>query len=407
MPQLFLIIAIILFGAKSMGALTVRFGFPSVLGEILAGVLLSSSCFNLFGWPILGGEGALPVETVEQILRVLAELGVLFLMFIAGLETDMVKMRKVGNSAFWAAVGGVVLPLITGAWLGRWNGYSWPVSIFIGTLLTATSVSITAQTLLELGQLQSKEGTTTLGAAVIDDVMGVLVLSIVVAFVLNPVGGEGGSAIGTVLGVLGMMALYFMISIFIGRATFEPFLKLIANIPSTQIVLGAALVICLIYSWSAEVFGKVAAITGAYIAGVLFGQTKFQHELVERSQVFAYSFFVPIFLADVGLRTHVQSLGDSVPFAVILIVLAIVTKIIGCGLGSLATGFSSLESLRVGVGMVSRGEVGLIIASYGLSRGVIDEKIFAEMVLVVLITTLVTPIGLRVVFPGKKITKAI
>lgn len=407
MAQLFLIIAIILLGAKLMGALTVRFGFPSVLGEILAGVLLSSSCFNLFGWPILGGEGALPVETIEEILRVLAELGVLFLMFIAGLETDMVKMRKVGNAAFSAAAGGVILPLATGTWLGYWNGYSWPVSIFVGTLLTATSVSITAQTLLELGQLQSREGTTTLGAAVIDDVMGVLVLSIVVAFVLNPVGEEGGSAIGTVLGVFGMMALFFVLSIFIGRTTFEPFLKLIEKIPSTQIVLAAAVVVCLVYSWSAEVFGKVAAITGAYIAGVLFGQTKFQHELTERSQVFAYSFFVPIFLADVGLRTHVQSLGDSVPFVVILILLAIVTKIIGCGIGSLATGFSPMESLRVGVGMISRGEVGLIIASYGLSHGVIDEKIFAEMVLVVLVTTLVTPIGLRLVFPSKKITKAI
>ena len=406
MAQLFLIIAIVLLSAKLMGALTVRFGFPSVLGEILAGVLLSSSCFNLFGWPILGGEGALPTAAIEEVLRVLAELGVLFLMFIAGLETDMVKMRKVGNSAFWAAAGGVILPLVTGALIGHWAGYGWHVSVFIGTLLTATSVSITAQTLLELGQLQSKEGTTTLGAAVIDDVMGVLVLSIVVAFVLNPV-GEGASAIGTVLTVLGMMTFFFVISILVGRVTFEPFLKLVSKIPSTQITLAAAVVICLVYSWSAELVGKVAAITGAYIAGVLFGQTSFRHELIERTQVFAYSFFVPIFLADVGLRTHVQSLGNSVPFTVALVILAIVTKIIGCGIGSLATGFSPLESLRVGVGMISRGEVGLIIASYGLSHGVIDEKIFAEMVLVVLITTLVTPIGLRVVFPGKKITKAI
>ena len=406
MPQLFLVIAIILISAKLMGSLTVRMGFPSVLGEMLAGVFLSASCLHLFQWPILHGEGALPLETMEEVLRILGELGVIFLMFIAGLETDMVKMRKVGNSAFWSAAGGVILPLIAGALLGHWVGYNWQESIFIGTLLTATSVSITAQTLLELGQLQSKEGTTTLGAAVIDDVMGVLALSIVVAFVLTPV-GEGGNAIGTVLKVLGLMILFFVVSILLGRVAFELFLKWISKMPSTQIVLAGAVVVCLAYSYGAEVIGRVAAITGAYIAGVLFAQTSFRHELTERSQVFAYSFFVPLFLAGVGLRTHVQSLGNSIPFAVALILLAILTKIIGCGMSALATGFSPLESLRVGVGMVSRGEVGLVIASYGLSHNVIDEKIFAEMVLVVLVTTLAAPIGLRLVFPRKKLTKTV
>ena len=263
MATLFLVVAIILVSAKLLGALSVRIGFPSVLGEILAGVVLSSSFLNLMGWPVFHGTHSLSPETLDKVLAALAEMGVLFLMFIAGLETDLEKMLKVGWAAFWSAAGGVALPFAGGLLLGHWAGYGWTASLFIGTLLTATSVSITAQTLMELKQLQSKEGMTILGAAVIDDVMGVLVLSLVVATAV-PQGGAGGMA--AIFKTLLLMSVFFALSIGLGRRLFEPLLQAVSRVRSTQIVMSTALAVCLLYSWSAEVVGQVAAITGAYVA---------------------------------------------------------------------------------------------------------------------------------------------
>jgi Kef-type K+ transport system membrane component KefB len=403
MAALFLVVAVILVSAKLLGALSVRLGFPSVLGEILAGVVLSASFLNLLGWSVLHGPNALSPEMMEKVLAALAELGVLFLMFIAGLETDLEKMLKVGWAAFWSAAGGVILPFLGGLILGRWTGYGWTASLFIGTLLTATSVSITAQTLMELKQLQSKEGMTILGAAVIDDVMGVLVLSLVAATALKGDAGGLGSIVKTLL----LMSVYFVLAIGLGRRLFEPILRKVSTVRSTQIVMTTALALCLLYSWSAEVVGQVAAITGAYIAGVLFSLTSFREDLTKRTEVFAYSFFVPLFLAHVGMQTNVEALGGAPLFTFLLVLIAVSAKVVGCGLGAWALKFTPAESLRVGVGMISRGEVGLIIASYGLTRGVIDEKIFSEMVLVVLATTLITPIGLRFVFPSKGFAKSI
>lgn len=405
MASLFLVVAVLLCAAKLLGNLSVRLGLPSVLGEILAGVLLSASALNLLGWPLAHGPGTLSAAQTEKILSGLAELGVLFLMFIAGLETDLEKMRKVGAAAFWSAMGGVLLPFLGGALLGRWTGYSWPVALFIGTLLTATSVSISAQTLMELKALTSKEGSCILGAAVIDDVLGVIVLSLVVATALPSDGGSG--ALGSLLETLALMTAYFVVSIAVGRRFFEPLLRWASGLRTTQAALAAALVVCLFYAWSAEAVGQVAAITGAYIAGTLFGRTTFREELARRTEVFAYSFFVPLFLAHVGLQTRLESLGGAMGFTAALLLVAVVGKIVGCGVGALALGFTPPESLRVGVGMISRGEVGLIIASYGLSRGIIDGTIFAEMVLMVLLTTLITPVGLKLVFPRASLEKTI
>ncbi|MFA6093630.1 MAG: cation:proton antiporter [Elusimicrobiota bacterium] len=399
MAAFFLVVAILLVSAKLMGHLSVRLGFPSVLGEILAGVLLSASCLDLLGWPLPQGSVIFSPEQLHGTLAALAELGVIFLMFIAGLETDLVQMRKVGLAATTSAAGGVILPFVGGALFAHWAGRSWPVSLFIGTLLTATSVSITAQSLLELRQLKSKEGSCILGAAVIDDVLGVLVLSLVAAATLDAGAGSGNWSSLWMTG-LGM-ALYFMLAWSLGRF-FEPLLNKASGLRTTQAALAAALALCLIYSWSAEAFGHVAAITGAYIAGVLFGRTSFREELTRSTEVFAYSFFVPLFLAHVGLQTRFESLEGTALFTTVLLAIAILGKIVGCGAGALAAGFGAKESMRVGVGMMSRGEVGLIIASYGLARGIIDASVFAEMVLIVLVTTLLTPIGLKLVFPRQK-----
>ncbi len=400
--QLFLVLSIIVAVAKIAGHLSTKIGQPPVFGKILAGLILGPSLLNMLGWPVFRSSQAETALLLPELVHYLAEIGVILLMFIAGLETDIKGIIKVGNNAFWAAAGGVILPMGIGTWFSRSMGFSLNESLFIGTILTATSVSITAQTLMEIGALKSKEGSTILGAAVIDDVMGIIALSLVVAFSLNPASGpssqSGFSSIGL---LLVRIAAFFAVSVIMGIKFFEPILKYAEKLSTTKAVFAAALVVCFIYAWAAEYFGKVAAITGSYMAGVLFTRTSFFKKIGESAKTFAYSFFVPIFLLDIGLRANARELGGNITFTVIIIAIAVLAKVGGCLLGSLATGFNMKESVRVGIGMISRGEVGLIVASYGLTHAIIKRDIFSAMVLMVLVTTLITPVLLRFVFPKK------
>ncbi|HRZ86752.1 MAG TPA: cation:proton antiporter [bacterium] len=403
--QLLLILTIILVFAKAAGALAVRFGQPDVFGKILAGFILGPTVLNILGWKIFADGHAAPGMLMNT-LRDLGSIGVVLLMFIAGLETDLKGLLKVGKVAFWAAFGGVVLPMAAGTAISRYFGYGWQESVFIGTILTATSVSITAQTLLELNALKSKEGSAILGAAVIDDVMGIIALSLVVGFVLASGSTAGAASAGSAASIILLlirMGLFFAVSIFIGTRYFEKYLKLAAKVPAGHIVFAAALAVMFFYAWAAEYAGKVANITGAYIAGVLLARTSFRGKIIHEAQLFSYSFFVTIFLVNLGLVADARTLGGSVAFVTLIIAIAIITKIVGCGAGAFLTGFNFRESLRVGVGMISRGEVGLIIASYGLSHGVIDNAIFSDTILMVMATTLVTPVLLRFVFPTKRL----
>ncbi|HDS30617.1 MAG TPA: cation:proton antiporter [Firmicutes bacterium] len=363
---------------------------------------------------------------LEDVIKVIAELGVLFLMFIAGLETDLALMRRVGKTAFGAAIGGVILPFLLG-FVVTW--FMIPVSgiytaIFTGTILCATSVSISAQTLKELHVLTSKEGTCILGAAVIDDILGIILLSLVIAF--NPVKHAGAGAHAKMYEVLtswittgtGMegnaanltgiviliicMALFFFIFYFVGAVYFERFFNWVERLPVSEPKLSFAIGIGLLFAWAAEYIGAVAAITGTYLAGVLIGQTSHKHEIESKLSVLTYAFFVPVFFVNIGLEANIRTLsGDLAWFAGAVCVAAVIGKLGGSLIGAKMTGFSFIESLRVGTGMVSRGEVGLIVASVGLSGGIIVKEIFSAMVLMVLVTTLVTPIGLRMVFPRK------
>lgn len=402
--QLLIAVSIIIALAKLAGSLSAAVGQPPVFGKILAGLILGPSLLNMLGWPVFQPQAAEIAPQLGQLIHYIAEIGVILLMFIAGLETDIKGVLKVGNNAFWAAAGGVVLPMGAGAWFSYAMGLPLKESIFIGTILTATSVSITAQTLMELGALKSKEGSTILGAAVIDDVMGIIVLSLVVAFSLNPVSAAVSSAnFSSIFMLLVQIALFFIISIFIGIKFFEPILKYAEKLTASKALFAMVLVLCFMYAWAAEFLGKVAAITGSYIAGVLLTRTKYFKEILEQAKTFAYPFFVPIFLIDIGLRANARELGGNITFTVIIILIAIATKVIGCAAGSLATGFNMKESTRVGIGMISRGEVGLIVASYGLTHAVINRDIFSAMILMVLVTTLITPILLRFVFPRKQL----
>lgn len=400
--QLCLLLALIVSAAKLAAAAASRVGQPAVFGEILAGLVLGPTVLNVLGWPIFAqAVPALHGPQAPPLLgsvRDLAELGVILLMFIAGLETDLVEMRRVGKVAFWAALGGVVLPLAAGAATAVFFGQPlvW-TGIFIGTILTATSVSISAQTLMELNALRSREGTTILGAAVIDDVMGIVLLSVVVALA-RTTGGVQGFHGGEVAWIGLRMLLFFGGALAAGRL-FNRVGAWAEGLGVSQGLLAVVLAVALLYAWAAEYVGGVAAITGSYIAGVLFAQTPHKAAIDRGIHPLTYSMLVPVFFISIGLLANGRELGDRVAFTVALVVVAIVTKAIGCGVFAKVFGFSTRESVRVGIGMISRGEVGLIVAGYGLANGLIGTDVYSASVIVVLTTTMVTPPLLRLVFP--------
>jgi Kef-type K+ transport system membrane component KefB len=415
LPQLLLLLAIVTLASKGAGHLSTRFGQPAVFGEILAGLLLGPSLVDLLGWPLFAaGATGHGEPAVGAVLHDLSELGVILLMFVAGLETDLAEMRRVGKVAFWAALGGVLLPLGGGAATARLFGYGWGAGFFIGAVLTATSVSISAQTLMELGRLRSREGSTILGAAVIDDVMGIVVLSIVVAFVAGGEGGVAGAAgaAGTgaagvgaggtaaILGVAARLALFFALAWLLGRAFLDKAGAWLGRLRVSEPALAFAVAIAFLYAWAAETLGGVAAITGSYMAGVLFAGTSLRQAIGKGIHPLTYSFFVPVFFISIGLRADVRQLGGAAGFTVAVLLVAVLSKTLGCGLFAWLSGFAPREAARVGVGMISRGEVGLIVAGYGLSRGLIANDVFSAMILMVLVTTMITPIWLRAMFPG-------
>jgi Kef-type K+ transport system membrane component KefB len=400
--QLLLLLALILSAAKIGGALANRIGQPAVFGELLVGLLLGPTVFDVLGWapfaPAASHSGEAAVGLLP-VIRDLADLGVLLLMFVAGLETDLDEVRRVGKVAFWAAFGGVVLPMIGGALTAAafglplfWEG------VFIGAILTATSVSISAQTLIELGALRSREGSTILGAAVIDDVMGILVLSIVVAFARASTGTVDVLQLAL---VAARIVAFFAAGIFLAR-WLTPALRWAASLGVSQALLAAVLVIVFVYAWAAEYLGSVAAITGSYLVGVLVARTEFKTQVDEGIHPLTYSMFVPIFFISIGLQANGRDLGDRVWFTGSLVAVAIVGKAVGCGVFARLFGFTTQESIRVGAGMISRGEVGLIVAGYGLANGLIGQEVFSASVIMVLATTMVTPPLLRLTFPTRE-----
>lgn len=384
--ELVLVLALLLSAAKLAGALSIRLGQPAVLGELLAGLMLGPTVLNLFGWPILHDE-----HLQEQIFH-LAELGVILLMFIAGLEIEVGELMGSFKVAVIAGILGVVVPLLMGTTLTWYwpNGYSLGGSLFVGVILTATSVSISAQTLLELGRLHSRVGLALLGAAVVDDVLVILILSLFVALA----GGTGN--VGSVLVIIGRIALYLGVAVLIGQRVVPWVLRTVSRLRISQPIVSGTLVLVFLLAWSAEVLGGVAAITGAFIAGLLMGRTTFKHEIEGGLTSMTYGLFVPLFFMSIGLRTNLWSLqGNLLGFGLVFCVVAVVSKVVGCGLGARAVGMTGRESFQIGIGMISRGEVGLIVASVGISAQIIGPELFAVAVLMVLVTTLVTPPLLR------------
>ncbi|MBN1888657.1 MAG: cation:proton antiporter [Thermoflexales bacterium] len=394
--QLLFSLTIIITGAKAGGRIANWLRQPAVLGELLVGVLLGPSLLDLLGQGILANPD--DPKLLHVTILELAELGVICLMFMAGLEIDLERMLRSGRVSLLAGLNGVLVPLVFG-WLAAWLfGYQVSSALFVGIILTATSVSISAQTLLELGKLRTREGLALLGAAVIDDVVVVLLLSTFMAMT----GGTSGS---------GLWLVPLKMALYLGLATAVAFLLLpriaawVDRQPISEGLISFVMVSALAFAWSAELAGGLVAITGAFIAGLGFGRSHLRDKIARAMHTITYAFFVPIFFVNIGLETDLHQLaGRDLPFALVLIGVAIVAKVIGCGLGARMGGFTNHESLRVGVGMVSRGEVGLIIASVGVEAGIIETDLFSVVTLLVLATTLVTPPLLRLTYiarPGE------
>lgn len=384
--QLAILLAIIIFAAKLAGFLSTRIGQPSVFGELIVGLLLGPSLLNLTHLPFITSEHI--GETITE----LGEIGVLLLMFLAGMELHLSDLARNTKVSAYSGILGVVFPVMFGYLTGVLFGLEPQLALFLGLTLGATSVSISAQTLMELGVLRSRVGLGLLGAAVFDDIIIILLLSIFTA-VVDTSGASGGMAI---LWIVVRMVGFLLLSVAFGIYLLPRLVRFVSSLPISQGTTALALVTLLLYGVAAELVGGMAAITGTFVAGLMFNRTADKKRIESGLSAIAYAMFVPIFFVDIGLRVNIRDLEvNALWFLLAISAVAIAGKIAGSGIGAKVAGFSWWEALKLGIGMVSRGEVGLIVASVGLSAGLVNQEIFSSIVGMILITTLVTPPLLR------------
>ena len=377
-------IALILLSTKILGLITRRFNLPQVVGALLAGVILGPSVLNILK------------ET--DFLSMLAELGVIVLMFTAGLESDIKKLKSVGKSAFVVATMGVIIPLIGGTIVAYiFNDGSLPnvseflQNVFVGAVLTATSVSITVETLRELGKMSERSANVILGAAIIDDILGILVLTIITSMVDNSV--KIGLVLLKILGFLVFAAI-------IGYLVYLIFGKWISmhNVDKRRFVIGA-FVICLLMAFSAEEFFGVADITGAFVS-----QNKETAYISRRFDIISYMLLSPIFFASIGIEMEIPSINtEIISMTIVLVLVAMLSKVIGCGLGAKICRYNKNEIIQIGTGMMARGEVALIIANKGLKMGVMNMYFLPAIIIMVVICAITTPIILKKAYSPKNI----
>ena len=396
-------LGVILLASRAGGAIARRLHQPRVLGQLLVGLLLGPTVLDMLHWGVLQGVD------LQHTIKELAELGVLLLMFNIGLEVHLSELAKVGKVAVFAGVLGVVVPIALTVLVVIPAGYDLYPALFAGVTLAATSVSISAQVLLELGYLHTKEGNALLATALIDDVLAILAVSLTLVLAAAQ-SSAGGADLSQLLGIVLQMAGYIAVAFALAWYGLPRAFRWIRQRPQLSQSYGIpifALAAALFFGWSAEYFGGVAAITGAFIAGVGLSQLSGQGmktEIEQATSHLAYVFLVPIFFIDVGLETDLSAFPlEALPFMLLLLLMAVISKVFGAGFGARMGGFDLRESLRVGVCMVSRGEVGLIIISIGLTSGLLDggSELYASLFMVILLTTVLTPPMVRWVFQGK------
>ncbi len=391
---IFLWLALIIISTKLLGIFAKKVDLPEVVGFLIAGIILGPSALNII--TITGVNG--------DFLTDASELGVIFLMFSAGLTTEMEEMKKNMLASFVVAVIGVAIPLLFGTityalfFKADLNDYTvFLEALFVGVVLTATSVSITVQTLKELGHLNGAVGTTILGAAVIDDILGIIVLTIVSSMKDTSV-----SPAKVVIQILLYAVLIAIVFLIVNKLEFK-----IADADHKRRAGLFAIAFALIMAYISEEYFGIADITGAYFAGLMLCMSKIRDYVDVKVSDISNMFFSCIFFACIGIKVTLGGMTrEAWFFAVILTVVAILTKVIGCGLGAKVCGFKNKEALQIGVGMISRGEVALIVADKGASYGLVSEAMFPPVVLMVIVTTLITPLLLKLVFKGQSAPEA-
>ncbi len=391
--EFLLFLAIILISTKVLSLFSRKIHMPAVVGALIAGIILGPSVLGVIR--LDGSDGAF----IEK----MAEIGVILLMFNAGLETDLSELKKNGTASFVTALVGVFVPLLGGFFSYALyfrtdfsNYHEILKAVFVGVVLTATSVSITVETLRELGKLKGKVGTTILGAAVLDDIIGIVVLTVVTSLEdpnVNP------------LVICGKIILYFacILAVAFGVSKGRQYVEMEDNKRRTAIL---SVAFCFILAYISEHFFGIADITGAYFAGLMLCTTRIEPYVVRRIDIPSYLIFSPVFFASIGIKTSLDGMNVHLLFfSLLLLVVAMLSKIIGCGLGAKLCHYTSEEALQIGVGMISRGEVALIVAQKGYQYGLLNDSLFAPIVLVVIVTTLITPILLKMVMRNSKETK--
>lgn len=359
-------IGILLLAANVGGLISKKFKQPAVLGQIIAGMLVG-----------------LVMEKTE-LIGGLSEIGVILFLFIAGLETDVEELKASGKSSTAIAVMGVVVPMALVSGAAYYLTGSLISSLIVGLISIATSVSISVQTLQEIGFLRTRQGVGILGAAIIDDIIGVILLTIIIGVALP-------SEAANIFMVIAKIVLVFIIISIVGFVILKVIAKMkMFNNNMKDKVVGLSLVLCMILAYVSEELG-VAAITGAYFAGVIFSMTPYSHKISHDVQTMTTIFFGPIFFASIGLGVGLEAFGKDIWYSLLLLGLGVIGKIIGCGWGARATGFDKRQALQIGIGMVPRAEVSLIIANLGLQLALINQKEFSSAIVLVIGTTLITP----------------
>ena len=380
-------LAIIVIAAKIFGLLARKLKAPQVVGEIIAGLIIGPCLLGL-------------VQQTDFISQ-MAEIGVILLMFSAGLETDLKELLSTGPKAFLIACAGVFVPLVGGTLLymgfygtSPFGSEKFYEAVFIGVIMTATSVSITVQALKELGKLKGKVGTTILSAAIIDDVIGIVVLTFVIGF-KDPDSKPVSVMIRTVL--------FFVFALLVGYLSYKLFKWIDSKYPHTRRIPIAGLAYCLALSYIAERYFGIADITGAYVAGIILCSIKDSDYIAEKMDINSYMLFGPVFFASIGLKTNIDSFNlEILWFSLGFVAVALICKIIGCGLAARACGFNFHDSLKIGVGMMTRGEVALIVSQKGLSVGLLSPVYFTSVILLIVVSSISTPIVLKLLYAKEK-----
>lgn len=376
-------LAIIILAAELCGLIARKCKAPQVCGQIIAGLLIGPS---VLGW----------VETTDFIKQ-MAEVGVILLMFSAGLGTDLKQLMKVGLKAFFIALVGVFVPLFGGFILsscyhgfGEVGSEQFISNVFIGVIMTATSVSITVQALKDLGKLNSEIGTTIVSAAIIDDVIGIVVLTFVISM------RDTSTSIGK---VVGLTVLFFILAVAGGMLFYRIFKYLDKRYEHHRRIPILSVAFCFALAFLAEKYFGIADITGAYVAGVVLCSLHDSDYIARRMDIQSYMIFGPVFFASIGLKTTIDGMDlNLLLFAVLFVIVALITKIIGCGLVSKIMGYRLNDCVKIGVGMMTRGEVALVVAQKGLQVGIMDSIYFTPVILLIIVSSITTPIILKLLY---------